>query len=200
MNVENRWNVDSWNALRGFLGISPKEEPTLQRLASPTSSSCPSSLGATSALCHKGRRARLDLDADGDKVVIRRFCWRIGPAYLGTVDRPWSGLINLPQVDGIHRPTVTVPLSIHIIIKAGRFRTVRRTDQRTMTKPTINLSPQDRYQMPRKFYTPTSRSHNRCGLVTRVSKLRRRRMSLNGPFVRATSATRAGDRTGHGSV
>ena len=31
VNVESRWNVDSWGALWVFLGMSQKEEPTLQR-------------------------------------------------------------------------------------------------------------------------------------------------------------------------
>ena len=63
MIEENRWNVNSWNALRGLRwDVTDRGADAAEAISSPTFSNCPSVFGATSAPRHEGRLEKVRCD------------------------------------------------------------------------------------------------------------------------------------------
>ena len=60
MSEESRWNVDSWNALRGLTqDVTERGADAAEAIQSSASSNCSSAFGATSTLLHEGRLGKV---------------------------------------------------------------------------------------------------------------------------------------------
>ena len=145
-------------------------------------------------------RARLDLDEGGNKAVFFRLG---GESDLRTLESGhiviWAdpfatgGWHPPPQIISRHEKmhdSCCAPQINHVIIEAGRLRAERRTNQHMTTTPAVHLAPKDRHELPRTFprkhhvRTTVANRSREFALRNPHAKLRGRRMSLNGLFVR----------------